>query len=71
MINCKINRREEGTKMTLTKILGGTGFWCCLLGIGGMAGAIEFGTGWIASIILLVIGIGCFHLFCKEGGTRM
>lgn len=56
--------------MTLTKLLGGTGFCCCLLGIGGIDGYVVFGTGLFTSIALLVIGIGCFYLFYREGGTR-
>lgn len=56
--------------MTLTKILGNTACSCCILGIGGIAGAIEYGTGLFTSITLLIIGGVCFYLFYKEGGTR-
>ena len=56
--------------MTLTKILAGASFWCCLLGLAGIGGAIEFGFGWCASVTLLVIGAVCLYLFCREGGMR-
>ena len=52
--------------MIRTKLLGNTGCGCCILGIGGMAGAIEFGTGLFTSITLLVIGAICLHLYRKE-----
>ena len=57
--------------MTLTNLLSGAGFCCCMLGIGGIAGALEFGTGWITSITLLVIGITCFCLFLRERGGEL
>lgn len=56
--------------MTLTKVLAGASFWCCLLGLAGIGGAIEFGFGWCTSVTLLVIGAVCLYLFCREGGMR-
>lgn len=55
--------------MTFTKLLSNTGFCCCLLGIGGIGGALELGTGLITSSTLLVIGIICFYFYIKEGGV--
>lgn len=39
----------------LVQILGGLGFVCGLLGIGGLCGAIENGTGTIESLVLIVV----------------
>lgn len=38
------------------EIMKGAGFWCTLIGFGGIAGVIEFGTGLEASLIFLEIG---------------
>lgn len=42
------------------EIIGGIGFWCALIGLGGIAGAIEFGIGMEASMAFL--GFGSFFL---------
>ena len=52
----------------LHKILSNIGGGCFILGLGGMAGAVEFGTGWATSITLLVIAAVCIPLALREGG---
>lgn len=42
--------------MQLPSILSGISFVCILLGTGGLAGAVEWGTGYITAIVLLLIG---------------
>lgn len=56
--------------MTLTKLLGNAGFTCCILGVSGIGGYFDLGTGLIASVILFVIGVICFCFYIKEGGLR-
>lgn len=41
--------------MQLHKLLSGTSFACGLIGIAGLAGAIETGEGTFASVVLLII----------------
>lgn len=45
--------------MQLHKLLSGASFICILLGIAGIAGAIETGTGYCTSAVLIVIGAIC------------
>ena len=56
--------------MTLTKLLSNTGFILCLLGISGIGGYFDLGTGLIISVILLTAGIICFYFYTKEGGLH-
>lgn len=56
--------------MTLTKLLGNTGLACCILGVAGIGGYFDLGTGLIASVTLFVIGVICFYFYIKEGGTH-
>lgn len=42
------------------EIVGAAGFWFVIAGLGGLGGAIEFGTGWEASMAFL--GFGSFFL---------
>lgn len=51
--------------MTFKRLISKAGFWCCLLGVGGIGGALDFGSGWITSITLLVSGIICLGLYIK------
>lgn len=45
--------------MQLHKLLSGASFIFVLIGIAGTAGAIETGTGYITSAVLIVIGAIC------------
>lgn len=54
--------------MQLHKLLSITGGACFVLGLGGLAGAVEFGTGWVTSITLLVISVVCIPLAMREDG---
>lgn len=54
--------------MQLHKLLSITGGACFVLGLGGIAGAVEFGTGWATSITLLVISAVCIPLAMREDG---
>lgn len=42
------------------EIVGAAGFWFVIAGLGGLGGAVEFGTGWEASMAFL--GFGSFFL---------
>lgn len=52
----------------LHRILAGIGGGCFILGLGGIAGAVEYGTGWVTSITLLVIAAVCIPLALRESG---
>lgn len=56
--------------MTLTKLLGNTGFILCLLGIAGIGGYFDMGTGLIPSVVLFAAGVSCFYLYIREGGLH-
>ncbi len=53
--------------MTLTKLLGNFGFIFCLLGVAGIGGYFDKGTGFIVLTELFIVGIICFHFYIKEG----
>lgn len=53
----------------LAKILGYIGFICFLLGLGGMCGAIENGTGMFISLILLLVGTILLRVSAYEDGS--
>ena len=38
-----------------------------ILGIGGMAGAIERGTSPVAAVVCLVVGVACMTISYKKG----
>lgn len=64
--------RWEGGKITFIKTIGGIGFWCSLIGLAGIGGAIEYGTGWAASLLFLEAGGICLSIYFdqyKEGGV--
>ena len=54
--------------MQLHKLLSITGGTSFVLGLGGLAGAITWGTGWATSITLLVISAVCIPLAMREDG---
>lgn len=55
--------------MKLYKILDGVSFVCGMLGFGGIAGAIENGTGYITSVTLLIICLLCALWSAFENGN--
>lgn len=55
--------------MNLPNILGGMTITCGLLGVGGMAGAIETGSGYLAAGALLLIAAASGYVALKEDGT--
>lgn len=54
--------------MKLYKILGGIAFMCLIIGIAGICGAIECGTGLKESIGIFLIGCACAWLAIRESG---
>lgn len=52
----------------LARILGGLGIICGLIGLGGMCGAIEYGTGFGISVALLILAGVLFRLYLYEDG---
>ena len=59
---------EEGQVVKcLMKIFKNAGFVCLILGVGGMAGAIECGTGYLTSGILLIGGALMLYEYYREG----
>ena len=52
------------------KICGSAGFWLVMIGIGGLGGAIEFGTGWEASIAFLGFGSALVGVAADEYEER-
>lgn len=48
------------------KIVGAAGFWCIMIGLGGLGGAIEFGTGWEASVAFLGFGSAFLEIAMDE-----
>lgn len=41
-----------------------------VLGIGGIAGAIEHGTSPMAAVVCLMVGVACMAISYKKGGLR-
>lgn len=41
-----------------------------VLGIGGIAGAIEHGTSPVAAVVCLVVGVACMKWSYRKGGLR-
>lgn len=41
-----------------------------ILGIGGIAGAIERGTSLVAAVVCLVVGVACMTISYKKGGLK-
>lgn len=56
--------------MKRQEVIGGIGFWCCIIGIAGIGGVLEFGTGLLASISFLEIGFICLAARLKEYGKE-
>lgn len=54
--------------MNLPNILGGMSITCGLLGVGGMAGAIETGSGYLTAGALVLIAIVSGFAAAKEYG---
>lgn len=54
--------------MNLPNILGGMSITCGLLGVGGMAGAIETGTGYLTAGALVLIAIVSGFAAAREYG---
>lgn len=52
--------------MANIKTLGGIGFWCCIIGVAGIGGAIEFGTGWKASLLFIEVGVAALYIYQKK-----
>ena len=50
------------------RIMKNAGFVCILVGISGIAGAIELGTGLVKSVIVFVCGVIILTQICKEEG---
>lgn len=55
--------------MQLHKILAGTSFMTGFMGVGGIAGAIELGTGFLTSTVLLIISLICGLWAAYESGS--
>lgn len=54
--------------MTLVQILGGLGIICGLIGIGGLCGAIEHGSGAVISLLLVVVAFLLIRWAMYEDG---
>lgn len=55
--------------MKLPELLSNAAASCIILGAGGLAGAVEFGAGYITSTALLLIGILLAIWAIKEDGS--
>lgn len=55
--------------MQLHRILTGISFFDIMIGLAGLAGAIETGTGYITSSVLIVIGTICGFWSGIESGS--
>lgn len=65
----KMVRKKGGQALQLHKLLAGTSFTTGLLGVAGMAGAIELGTGFCTSTVLLIISLICGLWAAYERGS--
>lgn len=55
--------------MKLPELLSNAAAACIILGAGGLAGAVEFGAGYITSTALLLIGVLLAIWAIKEDGS--
>lgn len=55
--------------MKLPELLSNAAAACIILGAGGLAGAVEFGAGYITSTALLLIGVLLAIWATKEDGS--
>lgn len=56
--------------MQMPSIVEGLGITCVIIGISGVTGAMDHGTGMLQSVILLVAGTLMLYLAYRTGSRR-